>query len=578
MNRGKVSVFFVFVFLFLIIILQISSMIQSDKIYMALNKIEEFLERTPTVIKSENEPVTSLENAQYPGQEGDWLVWAMRVEPKTLNQINVDSDIYSRWITLRNIYEPLMVYDFDNVKLKPLLAQSYEISKDGLEITFYLRNDVYFSDGVPITADDVLFTYNTVIDPNVDAANLSNLYVDVDRAEKINDKTIKFYMKRPYFKALEVLSFWDIGIYPKHIYKYKDAKQFNHRISNPIGSGPYLFERWDTGNEIVLRKNENYWGAKPRIKKIVYKFITNPIAAIQSQRAHKIDLTIPEPDQFADLVADKDFNNDFDCLTVWSPGVPFYYIGWNQDRPYFSDPRVRLAMTLSINRDQIVNHLIKGYGKIITGSFYINSSQNDSAIKPLPYDIEKAKNLLDEAGWSDHDGDGIRDKNGIPFRFKFLYSVESDVYTRLASFLKDEFIKIGADLIPDPYEWSVLVPKISDRQFDAMVMGWGGDIVEDFYQIFHSSQIGNRGSNYVGFRNAQADDLLEKIRVTIEPEQSYILCHRFHQIIHKEQPYTFLFARPNFYTVDKRFQNVKIHKLGLNFLEWYVPKEKQRYK
>jgi len=578
MNRGKVSVFFVFVFLFLIIILQISSMIQSDKIYMALNKIEEFLERTPAEMKSENEPLTSWENAQYPDREGDWLVWAMRVEPKTLNQINVDSDIYSRWITLRNIYEPLMVYDFDNVKLKPLLAQSYEISKDGLEITFYLRNDVYFSDGVPVTADDVLFTYNTVIDPNVDAANLSNLYVDVDRAEKINDKTIKFYMKRPYFKALEVLSFWDMGIYPKHIYKYKDAKQFNHRISNPIGSGPYLFERWDTGNEIVLRKNENYWGAKPRIKKIVYKFITNPIAAIQSQRAHKIDLTIPEPDQFADLVADKDFNNDFDCLTVWSPGVPFYYIGWNQDRPYFSDPRVRLAMTMSINRDQIVNHLIKGYGKIITGPFYINSSQNDSAIKPLPYDIEKAKNLLDEAGWSDHDGDGIRDKNGIPFRFKFLYSVESDVYTRLASFLKDELIKIGADLIPDPYEWSVLVPKISDRQFDAMVMGWGGDIVEDFYQIFHSSQIGNRGSNYVGFRNAQADDLLEKIRVTIEPEQSDILCHRFHQIIHKEQPYTFLFARPNFYTVDKRFQNVKIHKLGLNFLEWYVPKEKQRYK
>ena len=144
--------------------------------------------------------------------------------------------------------------------------------------------------------------------------------------------------------------------------------------------------------------------------------------------------------------------------------------------------------------------------------------------------------------------------------------------------LKDELGRIGVEIIPDPYEWSVLLPMLSDRKFDAMVMGWGGDIVEDQYQIFHSSQVGNRGSNYVGFKNARADELLEQIRRTIDPEKSDALCHQLDRLIHEQQPYTFLFTRPTFRAVDKRFQNVKIHKLGLNYFEWYVPKENQKYK
>jgi peptide/nickel transport system substrate-binding protein len=575
-HRANVAGFFLFILLAAIIVLQILSMVRSDRLYVALNKIEQSIESDNSQVKPQT--LSKPAGETYPGDDGDWLIWAFRVEPKTLNQINVDSDIYSRWITELNIYEPLMAYDFDTMKLKPYLADRCEISDDGLEITFHLRDGIYFSDGVRITADDVIFTYQTIIDPNVDAANWANAYIDVDRVEKINERVVKFYMKQPYFKAFEVLSLWDIGVYPKHIYQFKDAKQFNHRVSNPIGSGPYVFERWDTGKEIVLRRNENYWGPKPHIKKVVYKFITNPIAAVQALRAHQIDLTIPEPDQFADLVADKQFNMEFDCLAVWYPGVPFYYIGWNEDTPFFSDARVRLAMTLSIDREQIVSKLIKEQGRIVSGPFYIKGTQNDSTIEPWPYDPQRAKKLLDEAGWIDRDGDGIRDKNGVPFRFKFLFSVGNDIYTRLASFLKDELAKVGLDVIPDPYEWSVLIPKLSDRQFESMVMGWGGDVLEDHYQIFHSSQVGNRGSNYVGFRNAQADALLEQIRRTIDPVKSDALCHQLHRLIHEQQPYTFLFARPNFYAVDKRFQNVKIHNLGLNFLEWYVPKEKQRYK
>lgn len=575
-HRTNAAGFFLFVLLVLIICLQILSMLQSDRLYVALNKIEDVIEGTAP--RSSADAEANLVS-QYPGDDGDWLVWAMRVEPKTLNQINVENDIYSRWITVRNIFEPLMVYDFDEVKLKPHLAERCEISSDGLEITFHLREDIHFSDGVPITADDVVFTYQTITDPNIDAANLANMYVDVNRVEKVSDRIVKFYMKRPYFKALEVCSFWDIGIYPKHIYQFKDAKQFNQRVSDPVGSGPYIFERWDVGRQIVLRRNENYWGPKPHIQKVVYRFITNPIAAIQALKAHQVDLVvIHDPGQFADLVADKEFNKEFDCLPYWAPGDPFYYIGWNEDTPFFSDIRVRLAMTLTINREQIASELLKGYGEITTGPYFIKGTQYDSNILPWPYDPEMAKKLLDKAGWIDRNGDGVREKDGVVFSFKFNYAAGDSLYTPLSTFLKDELAKVGVEVIPDPLEWSVLLPKITDRQFEAMVMGWGGDIVEDNYQIFHSSQVGNRGSNYVGFKNAQADELLEQIRRTLNPAQRDVLCHRLHRLIYEQQPYTFLFARPIFRAVDKRFQNVNIHKLGLNYLEWYVPKEKQRYK
>ena len=578
-GRQGVVTFFLFLFLSIIILLQILAMVQSDRFYKALNRADDIFEGR-SVVSAADEHIQSDAKAkeEYPGDEGDWLVWAFRVEPKTLNQFSADNDIYSRWITVPYIFEPLLVYDFDDLTMKPWLAESYEISENGLEITFRLRDDIYFSDGVPVTSDDVIFTYQTAVDPAVDAANIASLYVDVEKVVRVDDRSVKFIMKRPYFKALENLCFWDFGVLPKHIYEFDNAEDFNKRVSNPVGSGPFVFEKWQTGREVVLRRNENYWGRKPKLKKIVYRFITNAVAAVQALRSHEVDLIIPEPDQFADLAKDEAFKKDFYCLSYWVPGTPFYYIGWNQDTPFFSDRRVRLAMTHIVDRDKVVSELLKGYGEVITGPFYIKGSQYDHNIKPWPYNPERAKELLDEAGWIDSDGDGIRDKDGVPFRFKFMYSSDKVQYRRLVTFIKDEAEKVGIEVVPEPFEWSVLVPKLADRKFEATVMGWGGDILEDPYPLFHSSQIGNRASNYVGFNNAQADAIIEEARRTMDETKRIQLYHKLHRILHEEQPYTFLFIRPTFRPVDKRFKNVIIHRLGPKYWEWYVPKNEQRYK
>ncbi len=574
-GRGGVGAFLIFVLLSIIILLKIRSMIEKERFFSAINSFEQKSATGPGKIKLPS----GGRGQEYPGDEGDWLVWAFRVEPKTLNNFSAENDIYAKWMTVPYIFEPLLFYNFDDLTMEPHLAKSYSISDDGLEITFVLRDDIHFSDGVPVTADDVIFTYETVMNPGVDAANIANLYIDVDHVERIDTRTVKFVMKRRHFKALENLSFWDFGILPKHEYKFDDPQEFNKRRSNPVGSGPFVFERWDSGRQIVLRRNENYWGPKPKLEKIVFKFITNVVAAIQSLRSGEVDMIIPEPDQFAELAADEQFTKDFRCLSFWSPGSPFYYIGWNQERVFFKDKRVRLAMTHVIDREKIIAELLKGHGETITGPFFIKGPVNDKSIEPWPYDPQHAKELLDEAGWTDSDGDGLRDKDGVTLRFKFMYSSDKVLYQRLSRLLKNEAAKIGVEVIPDPFEWSVVITKITAHDYDSMVMGWGGDVLEDPYQLWHSSQIENRGSNYVGFSNETADVLIEQGRQILDAGKRNELYRKLGRILHEEQPYTFLYARPTFRLLDKRYENVKIYKsLGVKYWEWHVPKERQRYK
>jgi peptide/nickel transport system substrate-binding protein len=578
-EHGGVVTFFIFLFLTTIVLLQVYSMVQSDRFYRALDCLDAMFEDTRSVHNTKDRPGTVAESDEgYPGDQGDWLVWAFRVEPKTLNQFSADSDVYSRWITVPYIFEPLLVYDFDDLTMRPWLAESRGISDDGLEITFQLRDDVFFSDGRPVTADDVLFTYETAINPEIGAAGVAGLYVNVEKVIKVDGRVVKFVMKRPYFKALEDLSFWDFRVLPKHIYEFSDAEEFNKRVSNPVGSGPFVFEKWIVGQTIVLRRNDNYWGCKPRLKKIAYKFILNPVAAVQALRSHEVDIIIPEPEQFADLARDEQFSREFYCLSYWNPGVPFYYIDWNQSTVFFKDKRVRRAMTHITNREQIVDSLLEACGRTITGPFYVNGPQNDPDIEPWSYNLERAKELLDEAGWIDRNGDCLREKDGTAFRFKLIYSNSYALYDRLAKLLKDEMARVGVEVVPEPCEWSILMGRLNDRKFEANMAGWAGGILEDPYRLWHSSQIGNRGLNYVGFVSPEADAIIEKVRCSLNENKRHRLCRWLHRILHEQQPYTFLFTRPTFRLLDKRFKNVNIYKLGLRYWEWYVPKEQQRYK
>jgi len=507
--------------------------------------------------------------------EDGCLVWALTDEPGTLNPLT-RRVISADWVVWRHIFEGLLDYDYDSIKLEPFLAESYELSEDGRQITFRLREGVHFSDGVPITADDVIFTYETIINPGVDAAHLAGYYRDVERVEKLDDRTVRFVLKQPYWKSLEFMGLQDVGVLPRHVYRFEDPSQFNKMRSEPVGSGPYVFEKWDVGREIVLRRNENYWGRKPRLRKIIFRIITNEWAAIQALRSGEVDFVRPLPEQFAELSQDKDFASRFWCLSYFTPKIPYFYIGWNNDSVFFEDRRVRLAMTHLIDREAIIEHLLRGQGRVTSGPFYIYGGQCDPNIKPWPYDPQRGEQLLTEAGWVDTDGDGIRDKDGRPFKFRLMIRSDDVFYERLGKFIKESLAGAGVEVELERFEWSIFIERLLDHRFEAEISGWGGAVEDDPYQLWHSSQIAGRGSNHVGFRNKQADELIERARRILDEEQRNRLYHRLHAIIHNEQPYTFLYARPEMRFLNRRFKNVIVHKLDLNWLEWYVPKEKQR--
>jgi peptide/nickel transport system substrate-binding protein len=505
-------------------------------------------------------------------------VWALPGEIRTLNLLSVDADMDTRYIVSGNIIEPLFEQDLDadKDKLKPRLAEKMDISEDGLTITIKLKDKIYFSDGTAVTADDVVFTFETMKNPKIDCPDLRNYFDNITEVTKLDERTVKFVMKERYWKTINMIG--GFYVFPKHIYQFKNPEEFNKRISNPVGSGPYIFERWDVGQQIILKRNENYWGKKPNIKKIVFKFISNATAALAALRSHDIDIFEPGSEQVTDMPKDPQFAKEFKTIIFWDPTFGYWYFGWNEQRPFFKDRRVRLAMTHLTDRETMVAQLTRGKGAVVTGTFYIYGRQNNPDIKPWPYDPKKAVQLLDEAGWIDHDGDGIRDKDGVPFRFKHSYPAGNISAEQMARLLKDEAAKVGIDVIPNPLESSIFLGNINDRIFDSLEAMWGGVIEEDPYQLFHSSQIQGRGNNFVSFNNPQADKLMEQARRELDEEKRYKLYHEFHKILHEEQPYTFLMTRPRYYFIDRRFENVIVHKLGIDPFEWYVPREKQRYK
>lgn len=502
--------------------------------------------------------------------DGDWLVRRLSAEPATLNPVTA-TDVYEG--TVNNfIYESLLERDNRTLDLVPLLAESWVVSENKLHYTFTLKEGLKWQDGTPLTSKDVVFTFDTVKNPKVDAPHLRNYFRKLEKIEALDERRVRFTYSEPYFKTLEMIG--GMSILPRHIFSDGD---FNTHPSGrkPMGTGPYRFVKWDTGKEIILNRNEDYWGEKPRLKKMAFKIITDETVALQVLKRGEMDLMGLTPIQWVRQTKGKKFTRMFEKLQYYLPGYSF--IGWNQKRPFFSDKRVRRAMTMLIDRELVLEKLRYGFGKVVTGNFFFESPDYDKGIEPWPYDPEKAKKLLDEVGWKDTDGDGIRDKDGISFRFEFTISSGSQFAEQMATILKDSLDKTGIEMTIRPLEWALFTQVLDDRTYDSVILGWSLPVEADPFQVWHSSQV-ERGSNFIGFKNEEADRIIEEARVTFDRAKRIQMYRRFHQILHDEQPYTFLFVNKSLVALENRFDNVTVYPLGLDPTEWHVPEGRQRYK
>lgn len=490
---------------------------------------------------------------------------SMGAEPDTLNPI-LASDAYASQI-LDYVNDYLIERDPDTLEFEPRLATGWEISPDHLRYTFHLRKDVFWHDGTPFTADDVVYSFDKIKDPTVEAPFLRVYYADIVKAEKLDPTTVRFVYSKPYFLGLSVCG--GIPIIPKQI--FEDGTDFNHHPASrrPIGTGPFTFVEWRTNKKIVLARNEKYWGDKPGLARIEFKIVTDSTIALQILKKGELDMASLRPIQWVRQTGTEKFTTLFNRFQYLVPG--YNYIGWNNKNPLFVDRRVRLAMTHLIDREKLLAKINFGLGRIVESPFFPGAAQYAKDLPSIPHDVAAARRLLAEAGWRDSDHDGILDREGRIFSFTFLYPASSKFAERVAPILKEDFKNNGIDMRIERLEWAAFLARIEKKEFDVVTLGWSTSFESDPYQIWHSSQAQiERGSNFIAFENQEVDRLIEAARVEFNDERRNALYAKFQKILHEEQPYTFLFASDSLVAVARRFGNVVVHKAGLDPREWTV--------
>jgi len=540
---------------------------------------------------------------------GDWLVIHSLSDPEQLNPLT-SNDASSSEVN-GYIFESLLGRNPRTLELKPVIAAARpEISEDKLAYTFKIRKDARFQDGQPVKGEDVLFSVKAIKCPFVNAPFLRVYFNSLVDATLLDPYTIRFTIKEPYFLNESVLG--GITLLPRHYYDPENllkgvtvreltqdpaklpnevkrfGEQFNRNYNrNPLGSGPYKFNSWKTGREIELLRDANYWGSgkegidQPHIDRLKFRVVNNMDAALTRLKSGSLDfIEALQPVQVVRGTNSERFNRDFKKYEYYAP--TYTYIGWNNDHPIFRDKRVRQAMTYFTDRQQIVKSVLFGLGEVVDSPIYFFRPEYDKSLVSYPFDPKKAVELLNEAGWKDTDGDGILDKvidgKRIPLRFEIKVNAGNAVRESVALVLMDELKKHGVAASVRQIDWTIFLNDVKNHDFDAVVLGWAMSTTEpDAYQVWHSSQAANQGSNAISYRNPRVDEILERYRREFDEKKRIQLYKEFQEILHDEQPYTFLHVRKTVSALHRRFQGVEVFPDGLRPIDWWVPVSKQKY-
>lgn len=486
-------------------------------------------------------------------------------DPSSLNPFIAISDNQAREV-YKYIFEALLALDNGTYELKPILAESWEVSSDQKTFTFRIRQNVKWHDGLPFTADDVIYTFEKIKDPKVEAGYFRGTLAGLISVEKLDSQKVQFKFEKTDFKTLEIFAA-SIPIIPKHV--FDNGEDFNSHPAGraPVGTGPFKFASWVTGRKIELIRNDNYWGEIPQVLGLNFKIIPDSNVALQLLKKGGLDISTLRPIQWAKQTDGISFNEKFNKYRYWMPN--YFYIAWNCRKPLFEDKRVRIALSMLINRELIREKLLFGQAELISGPFYKFGGGYDKDIEPYPYDPKKAAEFLDEAGWVDTDKDGIRDRNGIPFRFTYIALSGSDMSRDIGLIFKEDFLKVGIDMEPQTLEWGTMMNVIKERNFDAGFFARLSPVNEDPYASWHSSQA-DKGLNMSGFKNETVDRLTEEARLEFDKNKRMEIFKKIHKILHEEEPFTFLFTSASLVAVAKRFDNVKGYAGGIDVTEWGI--------
>ncbi len=470
------------------------------------------------------------------------------------------------------VFNGLVKYDKD-VKIIGDLAESWDISGDGLVITFHLRKGVKWHDGMPFTAHDVLYTYQVTIDPKTPTAYGGD-FLKVKKAEVLDDYTFRVAYDKPFAPALMS---WGSAILPRHLLAGKDIST-SPLARRPVGTGPYKFKEWVSGQKIVLVANPDYFEGRPFIEGYIMRIIPDTATMFLELRAKGIDQMGLTPLQFKRQTESPLFKKNYNKYQYLS--FSYVYLGYNLKNPLFADKRVRQAFAYAIDKDEIIRGVLLGLGRASTGPYKPGTWAYNPDVRTYTCDPAKARALLAEAGWKDTNGDGILDKDGQPFAFEIITNQGNEVRAKCAEIIQKRLADLGIVVKIRVLEWASFVNNfINKRKFDATILGWTIPQDPDIHDVWHSSKTGPDELNFISYKNEEVDALIEKGRGTFDQKKRKVFYDRIQEIMAEEQPYLFLYVPDALPIINARFRGIQPAPLGIsyNFIKWYVPKEDQQF-
>ncbi|HYM69188.1 MAG TPA: peptide-binding protein [bacterium] len=512
-------------------------------------------------------PLSVASAAAAQGQTKDTLVIGLGGDASFINPV-VASDGQSYKVEWP-VFDALVEYD-ENLNIRPALAASWDVSEDGQTYTFHLNKTVVWHDGTPFTADDVAFTFYTMLDPKTHAASraffgalagfaeLTNAAKPADPAslpkkpvEVLDPYTVRFNLSYPYAAFLGVLTAPRGAIIPKRALQGQDVNTtpFN---TKPVGTGPYRVVEWRKGDSIVLEAFDRYYRGRPAIRRVVFRVIPDPVVRTQALRTGGIDLLDDPPvDELNRLKSDPQYT----VAGIYTPS--YEYFGFRLDRPPFNDVRVRQALSYAVDFDAIVHKVLLGYALPATGPIPPTSWAYTAQIKRYPYDPAQAKRLLSEAGYTPGPG-GIMQKDGRPFRFSIKGDEGAQAVRDAAVIVQAQLAQVGVQADIGLLDWPTFVRQLFASDFEVILVGWTGHPDPDpfNYTIWHSSQW--NGRNFAHYKNPEVDQILEDGRRTRDRAKRRAAYVKLQQVLATDAPYVWGYYQKEMYVYNRRLRGFSL--------------------
>ncbi|UCH85334.1 MAG: peptide-binding protein [Candidatus Latescibacterota bacterium] len=497
---------------------------------------------------------------------GGTVVIGLLGDPETLNPL-VATTVESKDI-INLVYMRLLDEQADFISFKPKLAKSWEFSRDSLSITFSLREDVLWEDGVPFTAADVRYTWELQTDTTVAWAS-RHLKDRIEDVEVVDDFTVVFHFTNRYLYQLMDAN--DGVILPKHVVEKIPRAEF--RTSkfgrDPVGNGPFRLARWVSGQYVELERNPNYFeGERPYLDGVVYRIVPDMTTLVTQLKTGEIDCLESVPNDALPGV-----RRDNPDIKIYSyPSRDYTFVVWNLKKPLFENAEVRRALAMAVDVQEMIETLWGGMAQPMNSPMHPILWAHDPTIKRIEFDPGRAKKILAAQGWVDRDGDGFIEKDGEPFEFEMTTNQGNQLRADIATMCQEYFRHVGIRATIRMMEWNTFIQWVIAGEFDSCVLGWGVGTRADLTNLWKSTSRPPGGLNVSGFASPAVDSLIDRAKNKLGPTEAQPLWYRCQRIIYDDQPFLFLTVPHEVVGLNRRIQGVEPNAIGffVNLPDWYV--------